>query len=94
MNTSISFFESVLLRYGSSERSSTADSCSERSTSALKITRPGVVRISSSRRRYSIGCWIPTCPSSTESSTSSSAAKRFGLGSSSSTVVAPRSFSE
>ncbi len=95
MKMSISFFESVRLWNGRSDRSSSVvDSWSERSTSSLKITRPGVVRISSSPRRYSIGCWIPTWPSSTASSTPSSFAKRFGRGSSSSDVVAARSISE
>ncbi len=69
-------------------------SCSERSISALKITRPGVVSTSSLFHRYSIGCWSPSCFASTANSTSSSVRKRDGLGSSFSTVRLSRSLSE
>jgi hypothetical protein len=58
MKSSISFFESVRLTYGNSisvVSSSPTASRIARSTSVLKITRPGVVRITSPCQRYSIG---------------------------------------
>ena len=61
---------------GSKSSPSSNASSRARSTSALKITRPGVVRTSSPCQRYSIGCWSPTCFASTAISTSSSDWKR------------------
>ena len=56
MKMSISRFESVrLMNVCTPASPTTTASSSERSTSVLKITRPGVVRISSPCQRYSIG---------------------------------------
>ena len=68
---------------------------STRSTSWLKITRPGVVTIDSPlSNRNSIGCWIPTCSASSASSISSSDWKRFGRGLSFAASSFVRSLSE
>ena len=77
---SISFFDSVRLMNACSTgfplpRNA---SVSARSTAALKITRPGVVTISSPMWRYSIGCWSSICFDSTASTTSFSLPKRLG----------------
>ncbi len=85
MNSPSSFFESVRLMKSwyvvYSPWSSPTASRSARSTSALKITRPEVVRISSPSHRYSIGCCSVICFASSANSTSSSVRNRFGRGS-------------
>ncbi len=100
MKASISRLESVrLMNVCASFASPTTASWSDRSTSLLKITRPGVVRKSSSCQRYSIGSCRPISPDSTWNSTSSSLRKRlipFTLSSlaRASAVVAVRSRAE
>ena len=81
IRASISFFGSVRLMNTCSTGLPVAAERLERatrSTAALKMTRPGVVRISSPLRRYSIGCWSSTCLASIASTTSSSEPNRFG----------------
>ena len=58
MKLPISFFESVRLTYScdATVLPLLAVSWRARSISALKITRPDVVRMSSPFQRYSIGC--------------------------------------
>ena len=60
MKPSVSRFVSVWLMKSWNAAASTSSepiaSASARSTSALKITRPGVVSTSSPSQRYSIGC--------------------------------------
>ena len=85
MKSPSSFFDSVRLRKSwyvvYSPSSSPTASRSERSISALKITRPALVRTSSPSQRYSIGCWIVICFASSANCTSSSVRNRFGRGS-------------
>ena len=76
--------------------SSATDSPSARSISALKMTRPGVVTISSPFHAYWIGSWRPTffCFASSANSTSSSLRTRYGRGFSFSTSAFERSTGE
>ena len=60
MNVSSSRFVSVRLRNGWSSKSPPVASSSARSTSALKMTRPGVVTSRSPLHVYSIGSWKST----------------------------------
>ena len=100
MKLSISRFESVrLMKVWTPASPTTTPPASDRSTSVLKMTRPGVVRISSPCQRYSIGSWSPTSFESRWNSTSSSFWKRlipltFCSFASFSTVVAERSIPE
>ena len=59
MKSSSSFFAIVRFMYGwvAAAVGSSRTSAIERTISSLKITRPGVVRISSPCRRYSIVSW-------------------------------------
>ena len=57
MKSSSSFFAIVRFMYGQAAVVSSRTSAIERTISSLKITRPGVVRISSPCRRYSMVSW-------------------------------------